>query len=128
MQFEDYSAYYKIAAILLVLGVSILVITAVVVLIKKKQKKSISVITNEEIIKPENESKPIETNQIQQQEKPNDIEETSTDIFIDSSDFTNSSVIAENLKDSDNENELDDELTGELSSDILKEKNKGAKN
>ena len=144
LQLKDYSTYYKIAEILLALGLSTLIITITIALIRRRKMKSCSILSKEEIIKPESQEKEVSKEEIiPDTEKPNEdvleedkkIEEKpDNDVYIDSTKFTNSSVIADNIEEFDEieldetDIDLDDDLAGELSSDILKEKPSKNKN
>lgn len=137
LQLKDYSFYYFLASLLLLIGLLIIIITFLIVFIKKrKNKKALEKsIVKAEIIKeePRAETSNFEndkTNEAFKLEPKNEINEEQiltnennveknfkSTTLTDSGDFSNTVDVSEDI-------DYDDELSGELSSDILKDKNK----
>lgn len=134
MQLKDYSFYYVLASLLLILGFLILLTTVLIVFNKKrKNKKALSKsIVKAEILKEEPrsetsnfETEDSESSKLKDEIKENQILSSETTLEINSQD--NNVTNVENLSyldDENNDNDWNDELSGELSSEILKEKNK----
>ena len=140
MQLKDYSFYYVLASLLLILGFLILLTTLLIVFNKKrKNKKALSKsIVKAEIIKEEPrsetsnfetedretsnfETEDSESSKLKDEIKENQILSSETTLEIKSQD--NNVTNVENLSyldDENNDNDWNDELSGELSSEILK--------